>query len=315
MDKRDRQPPDYMTELKEGPEFLTADSAMASPMALLPADDGSDASLGNASLPMVSVDLDTVLDDHNETGVAASVSAVTRRTPYSALIAFMLENESQIYWLCASALLVVLGIWFHNIHGRFEFSSPVVSICLLLVSFLSPLYCLVVLFLKPNKLEGPLLSLCAFIGLLFWNQVVAVSCLMVMPFRFKGSSRALGVASLSGLQIGAIFLYPLFAGPIELKDQLKYGAHDLQLCQIKMALDHRVTLTLQEDVPVGPFLTFSKVHWRMVDTRTPKSLAILPIDDTHVAILINRFSHYHRSVVDLTVKNLPIKFEKIEGEY
>jgi hypothetical protein len=239
---------------------------------------------------------------------------ITQMSGVSAFSAYMLENESQFYWLCASALLTVLGIWFHNIHGILIWSSPLFSLLCFAISLFAPLFCISILFCQPNKIERPLLTIVSFIGLLFWNQVVTISCLMLMPFRFKNASRSLGIAALSGLQIGVFFLYPLLGGPITVQDELHTAGYNLRLCQVKTLLDRRSTLTLEEDIPVGPFLTFGKVHRRMIDTRAPQSAVILPVDATHVAVLINRFSHYHRTVVDLTVKNLPIYVENIPAE-
>lgn len=286
---------ELQAELKKAPDLVSVPEPS---MALVPnGEPVSQAKCESNSVILGSHDLSTV-----------------QSAPFSKLTTYMLENESQIFWLCASALFVVLGIWFHDVHGWFRWTSPIFSICCLLLSFLSPLCCIAVLFCKPNKLEGPVLSLAAFVSLLFWNQVVTVSALMLMPFRFKGANRALGIAILSGLQIGVIFLYPQFAGFVQVKDRLQSRAYDLELCQHKMPLDSSVTLTLQEDIAVGPFLTFAKVHWRMIDSRVPRSVSILPIDATHVAILVDRFSHYHRTVVDLTVKNLPIMIETIPKE-
>ncbi len=239
---------------------------------------------------------------------------IPQRSRLEALTIYLLENESQFYWLCASALLTILGIWFHNIHGIMLWSSSVFSFLCFAISLFAPLFCISILFCQPNKFERPLLTIVSSIGLLFWNQVVTISCLMLMPFRFKNASRSLGIAALSGLQIGVFFLYPFLGGPITVLDELHTAGYNLRLCQVKTILDRRSTLTLEEDIPVAPFLTFGKVHWRMIDTRSPKSAVLLPVDATHVAVLINRFSHYHRAVVDLTVKNLPIYVENIPAE-
>ncbi len=255
----------------------------------------------------------------SDTAVGADLASISKpeipqRSRLEALTIYMLENESQFYWLCASALLTILGIWFHDIHGILLWSSPPFSFLCFAISLFAPLFCISILFCQPNKFERPLITIMSFIGLLFWNQVVTISCLMLMPFRFKNASRSLGIAVLSGLQIGVFFLYPFFGGPVAVQDELYTAGCNLRLCQVKTLLDRRSTLTLEEDIPVGPFLTFGKVHWRMIDTRSPESAVILPVDATHVAVLINRFSHYHRTVVDLTVKNLPIKVETIPAD-
>lgn len=257
-----------------------------------------------------------VPSDAEDSADLASTSKpeIPQRSRLNDLTIYMLENESQFYWLCASALLTILGIWFHDIHGILLLSSPPLSFLCFALSLFAPLFCISILFCQPNKFERPLITIVSFIGLLFWNQVVTISCLMLMPFRFKNASRPLGIAVLSGLQIGVIFLYPFLGGPVAVHDELHTAGYNLRLCQVKTLLDKRSTLTLEEDIPVVPFLTFGKVHWRMIDTRAPKSAVILPVDATHVAILINRFSHYHRTVVDLTVKNLPIYVETMPAE-
>lgn len=246
----------------------------------------------------------------------ASISKpeIPQRSRLEALTIYLLENESQFYWLCASALLTWVGVWFHDTHGMLLWSSEWAGMVFFYTSLLAPLYCVPFLFLKPNKFERPLLTIAAFFSLLFWNLVLTISCLTLMPFRFKGASRALGIAVLTGLQIGVLCLFPFFGGPRDDLDRLQSPDFNLSLVQIKSIWEPRCTLLLMQEYPVGPFLTFGKVHWRMIDTRSPESAVILPVDATHVAVLINRFSHYHRTVVDLTVKNLPIYVENIPAE-
>lgn len=141
-----------------------------------------------------------------------------------------------------------------------------------------------------------------------------VSFFALMLFRFNKASRALGIAVLTGLQIAVFFLFPFFFGPSEELDHLRTAGYNLSICKVTAGSEPRVTLTLMEEFPIAPFVNFGKIHWRMKDTRSPESAVILPVDATHVAVLINRFSHYHRTVVDLTVKNLPIKVETIPAE-
>ena len=303
MDKSDWKSPEHkVPELKESPELFVDDS----PMELTTTADEVSTADENRELPASSADLSSIdLSSPN-------LSRAGQRPAFNNLTTYMLENESQIFWLCASALMVVIGVWFHDVHGRFFWNAQISNFCQVL-TLLSPLCALAVLFSKPNKFERPLLALGAFVSLLFWNQVATVSCLIVMPFRFKGANRAVGRAILLGLQTAVIFFSPLFSDVVQVEDRLKNDTYDLFLCQHKTPFK-AVTFTLEEHVPIGPFFYFGKVHWRMVDTREPKSLSIVPIDDSHVAVLVNRFSHYHRSEIDLTKKNVPIKFEKIEGE-
>ncbi len=279
--------------------------------------DGTSGALTTSALPTSEDCPEALVPSNTEDSadlVSTSKSETPQRSRLNALTTYMLENESQFYWLSASALLTILGIWFHDIHGILLWSSPLFSFLCFAVSLFAPLFCISILFCQPNKFERPIITIVSFIGLLFWNQVVTISCLMLMPFRFKNASRPLGIAVLSGLQIGVFFLYPFLGGPVAVQDELHAAGYNLRLCQVKTLLDRRSTLTLEEDIPVGPFLIFGKVHWRMIDTREPKSAAILPVDATHVAVLINRFSHYHRTVVDLTVKNLPIYVETMPTE-
>ncbi len=245
---------------------------------------------------------------------STSKPEIQQKSRLNALTIYMLENESQFYWLCASALLTILGIWFHDIHGMLTWSSGPISFLSFAISLFSPVACILILFCKPNRYERPLLTLVSFVSMLFWNQVLTISCLMLMPFRFKGASRTLGIAVLSGLQIGVLCLFPLFFGPIAELDHLQTADHNLSLYQVTANSEPRCTLTLMEEFPVAPLVNFGKIHWRMKDTRSPKSAVILPVDSTHVAILVNRFSHYHRTVVDLTVKNLPITVETMPAE-
>lgn len=249
----------------------------------------------------------------SEPDLSAAVSNPEPRRR-SALTIYLLENESQVFWLFASALLTWLGVWFHDTHGMLTWSSEWIGYLAFSMSLLAPLFCLPILVCKPNKFERPFLTIVSFVAMLFWNQVLAVSCLVLMPFRFKGASRTLGIAVLSGLQIGVLCSNSLFFGPIKELDHLKTAAYDLSLCQVTADSEPRCTLTLMEELPIGPFVNFGKIHWRMKDTKSPESAVILPVDSTHVAVLINRFSHYHRTVVDLTVKNLPINVETIPAE-
>ena len=142
----------------------------------------------------------------------------------------------------------------------------------------------------------------------------AVSCFALMLFRFKGASRVLGIVVLSALQIGVLCLFPQFFGPREELDHLQTAAYNLRIYRITAQSEPRCTLTLMEEFPLTPLVNFGKIHWRMKDTRSPQSAVILPVDATHVAVLINRFSRYHRTVVDLTVKNLPINVETNSGQ-
>lgn len=238
----------------------------------------------------------------------------SQKSRLSLLTTYLLENESQVYWLFASALLTWLGVWFHDTHGMLTWLSEWIAYLVFSMSLFAPLFCLPILVFRPNRLERPLLTILSFVAMLFWNQVPTVSIFALMLFRFKKASRTLGIAVLTGLQIAVFYLHPFFFGPIKELDHLKTAAYDLSLCQVTADSEPRCTLTLIEEFPVGPLVNFGKIHWRMKDTRSPESAVILPVDATHVAVLINRFSHYHRTVVDLTVKNRPIKVETIPAE-
>lgn len=241
-------------------------------------------------------------------------ASMTNGEHLSALTTYMLANESQFYWLCASALLTWLGVWFHDTHGMLTWTSEPISFLTFAIGLLSPIACIPILFCKPNRLERPLLTIVSFVAMLFWNQVPTVSFFALMLFRFNKASRAVGIAVLTGLQIAVLCLFPFFFGPRDELDHLQTAGYNLSIYRITTNSEPRCTLTLMEEIPVAPLVNFGKIHWRMKDTRSPQSAVILPVDATHVAVLINRFSHYHRAVVDLTVKNLPIYVETTPAE-
>jgi hypothetical protein len=249
-----------------------------------------------------------------DSAVAVSNPELQHISGLSVLTRYLLENESQVFWLFASVLLTWLGVWFHDTHGMLTWSSGPICFLAFAISLFTPLVCLAVLFCKPNSIERPLLTTISFVAMLFWNQVPAVSCFTLMLFRFNKASRTLGIAVLTGLQIAVLCLFPFFFGPSEELDHLRTAAYNLSIWKVTGWSEPRCTLTLREEFPIAPFVNFGKIHWRMKDTRSPESAVILPVDSTHVAVLINRFSHYHRTVVDLTVKNLPIQVEAIPGE-
>lgn len=306
MDQADLNVPELkQPELKvSGPELVVES-------------DGTSGALTTSALTTSEDCLEALVASNTE-GSADLASTKKPESPQglrlTALTTYMLENESQFYWLCASALLTWVGVWFHDTHGMLLWSSERAGMVFFYTSLLAPLFCVPFLFLKPNKFERPLLTIAAFFSLLFWNLVLTISCLTLMPFRFKGASRALGIAVLTGLQIGALCLFPFFGGPRDDLDRLQSPDFNLSLVQIKSIREPRCTLFLMQEYPLGPWLNFGKTHWRMLDTRSPESAVILPVDATHVAVLINRFSHYHRTVVDLTVKNLPIYVETMPAE-
>lgn len=248
----------------------------------------------------------------------SSTEQVFHKSNLSALTTYMLKNESQFYWLCASTLLTVLAIWFHDIHGFLIWSSFKFNFYAYFVSLLAPFCGIFLLLNKSHRFERPLLSISAFVFMLFWNMLPAITCLILMPFRFsgfdRGIGRAMGVTMLLGLQTTAILLFPFTDDTGRVESRLYSENYDLYLRRTNPVLDHRIEIIVAEEYPVGPLLNFAKVHWRMFDTRSPKSAVLLPIDATHVAVLVNRFSSYHRSVIDLSVKNLPIRVETMPAE-
>ncbi len=301
MDNADRKPSEWkQPELKvSDPELVAKPDILSS--ALITSGD-----IDEVALPQR-------VDETNSPALLSKPEP-QQKSHLSTLTTYILENESQFCWLFASVLLTWLGVWFHDTHGMLTWSSEWIAYLVFSMSLFAPLFCLPILVFRPNRLERPLLTILSFVAMLFWNQVPTVSIFALMLFRFKKASRTLGIAVLTGLQIAVFYLHPFFFGPIKELDHLKTAAYDLSLCQVTADSEPRCTLTLIEEFPVGPLVNFGKIHWRMKDTRSPESAVILPVDSTHVAVLVNRFSHYHRTVVDLTVKNLPIQVETIPAE-
>ncbi|MBP9090265.1 hypothetical protein KBI23_04495 [bacterium] len=260
MDNADRKPSEWtQSELKVSDPELVAKSDIL-PSALIASGD-----IDEVALPL--------RVDETNSAALLSKPEPQQKSHLSALTTYMLENESQFYWLFASALLTWLGVWFHDTHGMLTWTSGPICFLTFAIGLLSPIACIPILFCKPNRYERPLLTIVSFVAMLFWNQVPTVSFFALMLFRFRKASRTLGIAVLTGLQIAVFFLLPFFFGPSEELDHLRTAGYNLSICKVT-----------------------------------------LPVDATHVAVLVNRFSHYHRTVVDLTVKNLPIQVETIPAE-